>query len=258
MNRTGLLIALAIAAAVGIVFAIRPELDLTMSGWFTRPGRDGQLVFGARQTQFRNLISLGIGLIAAPAFIALAMKLIRPRRPMLLPGRAVVLLIATLAIGPGLIANAILKENSGRWRPRQVEPLGGQHMFHAWWDMRGTCPANCSFVSGEAAGSFWTLAPAALTPPPWRAAAYAAALAFGTSIGLLRLSAGGHFVTDVVFAGVIVFLVIWLIHGLLYRWSATRIEDETVERAIERIALPFHAAVEGFAARVRRRSSGRR
>jgi membrane-associated phospholipid phosphatase len=216
------------------------------------------VVFGARQTLFRNVISWGIGLIAAPAFIVLAVKLIRPRRPMLLPGRAVVLLIATLAIGPGLMVNAILKENSGRWRPRQVEQLGGTQAFMPWWDMRGSCPGNCSFVSGEAAGSFWTLAPAALTPPPWRVAAYGAALAFGTSIGLLRMSAGGHFFTDVVFAGVFVFLIIWLIHGLLYRWTATRISDESVERAIERIVLPIHSAVGGIAARIRGRPTGER
>jgi membrane-associated PAP2 superfamily phosphatase len=253
MNRTGLLIALAIAGAVGIAFGLYPDLDLKISSLFLSPDADGRLVFYPRQTRFRNVISWLIAAIAAPAFLALVIKLIRPRRPMPLPGRAVVLLLVSIAIGPGLVANALLKEHSGRWRPRHVTELGGSQSFHAWWDMRGSCPQNCSFVSGEAAGAYWTMAPAALAPPPWRAIAYGAALVFGTAIGLLRMSAGSHFATDVVFAGVFVFIVIWLVHGLLYRWTATRTTDEAVERAVERIAVPVHDAIAGVVARIRGR-----
>ena len=54
-----------------------------------------------------------------------------------------------------------------------------------WWDPRGDCPKNCSFVAGEPSGAFWTLAPAALTPPAWRALAYGASLAFGACIAAL-------------------------------------------------------------------------
>jgi membrane-associated phospholipid phosphatase len=110
------------------------------------------------------------------------------------------------------------------------------------------CDFNCSFVAGEPAGAFWTLAPAALAPPPWRAAAYAAALTFGTAVGLLRMAGGGHFPSDVVFAGFLTFLVIWLMHGLLYRWQATRTTDERLERPLERITGPLYDAVMRLAA----------
>ena len=63
----------------------------------------------------------------------------------------------------------------------------------------------------------------------------AAALAFGAAVGVLRMAAGAHFFSDVVFAGVFAFLVIWLTHGWLYRWPRTRITDEAVERRIERM-----------------------
>src|SRR5262249_49807080 len=66
----------------------------------------------------------------------------------------------------------------------------------------------------------------------WRALAYAGALAFGAVVGVLRMAAGAHFFSDVVFAGVISFLVIWLVHGWLYRWPRTRISDEAGERAV--------------------------
>ena len=41
MNRTGLVIALAVAAAVGLMFGIWPDLDLKLAALFFDPGRDG-------------------------------------------------------------------------------------------------------------------------------------------------------------------------------------------------------------------------
>jgi membrane-associated phospholipid phosphatase len=57
---------------------------------------------------------------------------------------------------------------------------------------------------------------------------------FGTGVGVLRMAAGAHFFSDVVFAGVFTFLLIWLTHGWLYRWRPTRISDGDVEAALER------------------------
>jgi membrane-associated phospholipid phosphatase len=141
------------------------------------------------------------------------------------------------------VTNLILKDHWGRPRPIDVTTFGGDQQFVPWWDPRGACPDNCSFVAGEPSGAFWTLAPAALLPPPWRAPAYGAALVFGAGIGLVRMVGGGHFFTDVVFSGVFTFLLIWLVHGLLFRWRATRISDRAVERALERLALPLHGTV---------------
>src|SRR5262249_39279538 len=80
--------------------------------------------------------------------------------------------------------------------------FNGDAHFIPWWDPRGACDANCSFVAGEGASSFWTLAPAALVPPPWRAFAYGAALAFGGAVSALRIAVGAHFFSDAAFAGV--------------------------------------------------------
>ena len=62
--------------------------------------------------------------------------------------------------------------------------------------------------------------------------AYGAALAFGVGIGALRIAAGAHFFSDVVFAGVFMYLLIWLVHGLIYRWPATRIDEAAAERRL--------------------------
>jgi len=250
MNRTGLLIALGLAAAVGLLFGLYPKLDLDLAGLFFNPAADG---FWGRVDPvlngLRDLSRLTVTLLALPAGLALVGKLILPRRPMLIPGRAAVLMIAALGLGPGLVTNTILKNHWGRPRPIDVIAFGGDQHFVPWWDPRGDCPENCSFVAGEPSGAFWTLALAALVPATWRPLAYGAAVAFGTGIGLVRMAAGGHFFTDIVFAGIFTFLIVWLLHGLFFRWRTTRISDRAVERALEWLVLPLHGAVRG---RVRR------
>jgi membrane-associated phospholipid phosphatase len=164
-------------------------------------------------------------------------------------GRAIVLLLASLALAPGLLVNVALKEHWDRPRPIAVREFNGPDRFVPWWDPRGECRHNCSFVAGEASGAFWTLAPAALAPAPVRIFAYAAAIAFGAAVGILRMAFGAHFFTDVAFAGVFTFLIVWTVHGALYRWRRTAIADATIERAIERVFMPPHAALLRFVAR---------
>jgi membrane-associated PAP2 superfamily phosphatase len=234
MNRTGLVIALAVASTAGIVFAIWPQIDLELAApFFDAEKRQFSRALDPTYWRLRDAVSWLITLIVMPAVVALIVKLVSPRRPMLIPGRAALLMLLTLALGPGVLSNLVFKENWSRPRPIDVAEFGGAEHFRPWWDPRGDCPKNCSFVAGEPSGAFWTLAPAALAPPPWRALAYGGALAFGAAVGLLRMAAGAHFFSDVVFAGVFTFLVIWLTHGFLYRWPPTRITDEAVERALE-------------------------
>lgn len=255
MNRIGLLIALAVAAVTGLVFGLYPVLDLKIAAPFFDPQGTGFWARADRAFLWLRLIgTYTVTAIVAPAFLALAWKLIQPRRRLLIPSRAILLMIVTLALGPGLVTNVILKDYWGRPRPIDVTQFGGDEHFVPWWDPRGDCPKNCSFVAGEPSGAFWTLAPAAaLAPAPWRALAYGASIAFGAAIGGGRIAAGAHFFSDVVFAGVFTFLIVWTVHGLLYRWPRTRVTDAQVERAIERVALPGYEALERLVARMRGR-----
>src|SRR6266487_2270960 len=203
MNRTGLVIALAVAAAVGLIFGIRPDLDLKLAALFFDPERGGfWRAYDPAYLRARDVAVWLTTLVAMPAVVALVVKFIRTRRPLIIPGRAIVLMLVTLALAPGVVANLVLKEHWGRPRPIDVTEFGGDEHFRPWWDPRGDCPKNCAFVAG---------------------------------VGVLRMAAGAHFFSDVVFAGVFSFLVIWLVHGWLYRWPRTRISDATVERAMERI-----------------------
>ncbi len=253
MNRTGLVIALLAGVVVGIVFAVYPQLDIAISRlFFNETYRVFPVQYSLVARHLRDIFTYIVAVLVAPAFIAIALKFLLPRRQMLIAARAAVFLIATLALAPGLMANVILKDFWGRPRPAEIQEFYGTEKFVPWWDPRGTCDKNCSFVAGEGAGGFWTLAPAALAPPAWRAIAYGGAFLFGSAAGLLRLSGGAHFFTDVVFSGVFTFLIVWMVHALIYRWRM-RLTDEQVERTIERIALPGREVFEWIVARIRAR-----
>jgi lipid A 4'-phosphatase len=242
MNRTGLAIALVIAIVVGVLFGIYPRLDIDISALFYN--RQANLFVVNAQPWVNNSRAAArwlITLIVAPACLAIIGKLIMPKRRMLIGGRAALFLALTLALGPGVLTNVILKDHWGRARPIDITELGGAYHFTAWWDPRGDCPDNCSFIAGEPSGAFWTLAPAALAPPQWRLVAYGGALTFSAAVGLLRIAAGGHFFSDVIFAGVFTFLLIWVTHGILYRWRGTRITDDAIERFLARAGEAIHA-----------------
>ncbi|HEX4407880.1 MAG TPA: phosphatase PAP2 family protein [Xanthobacteraceae bacterium] len=246
MNSTGLKIALVIAFVVGVICAVDPQLDIDLSElFFSR-------VIGLFDANSQWWVQLGrnssrviITLLVLPGFIAVLGKLIVPRRPMLIEARTALFLVATLAIGPGVVTNLILKDHWGRMRPIDLAQFDIHHnntgQFTPWWDPRGECPNNCSFIAGEPSGAFWTLAPAALAPPELRALAYGAALVFGTAVSILRIAAGAHFFSDTVFAGVFMYLVIWSIHGLIYRWPATRLDEDRIEASLTRAGEALRA-----------------
>jgi lipid A 4'-phosphatase len=254
MNRIALCIVLTVAVVVGVVFGVHARFDIKLSALFFDSDMMSFSIGGQPWEQHaREAARVLITLIVLPSFIAILGKLLLPRRRMLIGGRAALFLGLTLAIGPGLVANTLLKDHWGRARPIDIQEFGGNDRFTPWWDPRGPCPNNCSFVAGEPSGAFWTLAPAAMAPPQWRALAYAGVFAFGAALGVLRIAAGGHFSTDVVFAGVFMYLVVWSLHGLIFRWRATRWGDDTVERAL---AWPGEALLRARATLARR--TGRR
>jgi lipid A 4'-phosphatase len=240
MNRTGLFIALALALVVGVLFGIYPELDLKLAGLFYDPAtRSFPVKLNSLAELARDAAMWIAWGLAAPALIALVVKLIRPERPLIVSGRAVVFLLVTLLLASGVLTNFTFKSHWGRPRPVVVTEFNGPDQFVPWWDPRGSCARTCSFFSGEGGTAFWTYAPAALTPPAWRPLAYAAATAFGALTSLLRMAFGGHFFTDVAAAGVVTFLVIWLAYAWIYRWAPTRLTDEAVDAALTRLGTRF-------------------
>jgi lipid A 4'-phosphatase len=255
MTRAALFTVLAIGFVVGLFCAVDPQLDLDLAALSFDTARHLFVVNAQPWVQHtRTAARILIALLALPAFVAIIFKLIWPHRPMLIEARAALFLIVTIALGPGVLTNVVLKDHWGRPRPIDVQQFGGDYRFEPWWDPRGDCPNNCSFVAGEPSGAFWTLAPAALAPPPLQAVAYGAALTFGVALGAFRMAAGAHFFSDVVFAGVLMYLVIFTAHGLIYRWPATRLDEKALADRLGQIGERLSGAARRLAGRWKKAS----
>jgi len=210
-----ILLSLALAAlAAAALFAVWPRIDLAAAAYFSEAGRfseRGGVAGLGRLLGFYLPFVLLVGSVLLWLARRMGASLPAPS------GRAVLFLVATMALGPGLLTNVILKDNSHRPRPVQVRDFGGAAEFRPFYRWDGACAKNCSFVSGEASGAFWTLAPALLTPPPIRPYAVALSVVFGVLVGVLRMAFGGHFLSDVIFAGLFTAMIVALGARLMLR-----------------------------------------
>ena len=219
--RLSLITLLALTVLTGVLFALWPEMDLMGSAFFH--GSDGFAGNGHGLKGLRGVlyflpvVVMGLFLMAwilgwvAGWFDLPWPEALQPR------GRSVLFLALGLALGPGLLVNVILKDYWDRPRPLQVQQFGGPLEFRPWYKTDGACEKNCSFVSGETAGAFWLVAPASLAPPPLRLPAVALALGVGVVTGMMRVAFGGHFPSDVLFAGLFTLLLVALLRKILIK-----------------------------------------
>ena len=117
--------------------------------------------------------------------------------------RCAALVLLVLAIGPGLIVHSLLKDHWGRPRPAQIVDFGGSGHYVPPGVISDQCARNCSFVSGHASAGFM-IAAGALFWPHRRRRWLAAGLVAGSLIGAVRIVQGGHFLSDVIGAGLVV------------------------------------------------------
>jgi membrane-associated phospholipid phosphatase len=234
--RTSFIILVSLAVLTGVIFAVDSALDLQVASFFLDlDAQPGVRRFGSAIETMRQVGPLVIAAMIVPAVAALAIKIFWPLRPTLISSRSALFLVMSLALGPGLLVNVVLKEGWARPRPGMVTEFGGDYTFTPWWDPRGGCDSNCSFVSGETSSAVWMAAPAMLAPAPWRYVAFGAAGLYSVAFASIRLLTGGHFLSDVIFAAIFTGLVIWTVHGFLFRWPATRIDEDALNAALARL-----------------------
>jgi len=138
-----------------------------------------------------------VGALRCRQFVALVVKLLRPDRPLLISGRAIIFLLVTLTLSAGILTNLTFKSYWGRPRPVVVTQFQRRSAIRAVvGSSRGLRPAIVRSSPVKAPLRFWTYAPAALTPPAWRPLAYVAATLFGVTTSALRMAFGGHFFTE--------------------------------------------------------------
>ncbi|MBV9554988.1 MAG: phosphatase PAP2 family protein, partial [Alphaproteobacteria bacterium] len=222
-----------VAVLSAVLFLWLPGIDLAVSGWFydTQHGfaLAGWPPLRALEGSIRWItLAIGLAVLTGSAWLRW-----RGRPLPRLDRKALIFLVAATVIGPGVLVNTVLKDHWGRARPYQVAQFGGEKAFTAAPLPADQCARNCSFVSGHAALGF-SLVSFALLLPAGRArwVGFGAALGFGALVGLARIAAGHHFLSDVVYAGLIAVGLTWLLH----RWLVVHDGAATLIAAGARLA----------------------
>jgi len=207
-----LIVATIIIAATGA--------DLKLSGLFCI---DGKWPIGDQQPwHLLYLLDRGpsIGLGVAGLIAALAGTIYKQRRTLIRPG---VFLVILLICGPGLLVNSVFKEYWGRPRPREIVEFGGKKQFlHPW--QKGVAHGGRSFPSGHSSAAFYLTAPFFIyrrKNPRIARFWLIGGLSFGLMMSVARLSQGGHFLSDNLWAWGVVHL---LAVSLYYLMRLDRVE----------------------------------
>jgi len=132
MDRTGLLIAFVLGAGIGLAFGFFPELDLNIAALFFDAEakqftlwREVLLGHVSWPAHLRDASMWIVAALAIPPGVALAAKCAWPTTRLWISGRAIIFLLATLALAPGLLVSVVLKEHWDRPRPIAVSEFNG-------------------------------------------------------------------------------------------------------------------------------------
>jgi membrane-associated PAP2 superfamily phosphatase len=131
--------------------------------------------------------------------------------------RPALVVFLTLALGPGFLINVVLKNHWGRPRPNQITQFGEHWDYVPPW-LKGPGGRGESFPSGHASvgfayASLWVVS--RRRHPRAAKAALAVSLAFGSLLGLTRITAGNHWVSDVAWSGIVTIAVAMVVHRLV-------------------------------------------
>lgn len=222
---------------VSSIFLVFPGIDLWMSGLFYDPELGFPLSRIGALTALREFGHWLMIAVVIALFTALVIKLAQPIRPTPFQPRYIVFLLSALAIGPGLIVNVVLKEHWGRPRPDAIDIFGGDAPFVTVWRISDYCLGNCSFVSGEASSAIWLVAAAAIAPARWRGVAVSLLFALAVALSFNRVAFGRHFLSDILLAWGLTFLVIAALHRTIVTHPPEWMRNDRLEARLARLGM---------------------
>ena len=201
----------ALAGALTLLFALTP-LDLAVARLFYRPASEDPWPLAGNEP-WAALYHLAPAITASLVLLGLAMLAggVALRRASWRRHGALVLL--TLMLGPGLLINGVFKDHWERPRPRDVVELGGSSPY-VIAPLPG--PGGASFPCGHCAVGFvyaagwWIWRRRA---PGWALASAIAGALAGLALGIGRMAAGGHFLSDVLWSAL---LALGMVHALYH------------------------------------------
>ena len=149
---------------------------------------------------------------------AVGLILVRVGRVPASYARPCVAVILTVAIGPGLLVNGVLKNYWGRPRPVEVAAFSGVEKFRAV-SQPGGPGAGRSFPCGHCAMAFAVASGVVFyrLHPVISVGALLGGIGFGVVMGAARMNQGGHFPTDVLWSGIILMMLIASLYYLVLK-----------------------------------------
>lgn len=191
-------------------------LDLSISLFFYKLGNNSFINPLACKIIYHwgPIPALFIGAIAV--FTAISSLLYSPWKYLLAPS---LYLILTLSIGSGIIINGVLKEHWHRPRPRQIQEFGGSQNYRPYYSPRLNSPPqpSKSFPSGHASMGFFFFSLSLIALRYKKRRIFLLNTLFATILSALlsltRIAQGGHFFTDTLASG----LIMWLT-ALFFDW----------------------------------------
>lgn len=215
-KRRPLLLAAVALAAVSILFAAAPELDIRFSRLFWNPMQGFALANSSTLLFLRDANRQLPWLVIGAALILLVLpQLFNFTRTVAAPHKLLFILLF-FAIGPGLLVH-MMKILVGRPRPRDIEAFGGMAAFKPPWEISQECFSNCSFISGEASSAFALLTLAVFIPATNRRFYLCLVGVIAAAFSLNRVAFGAHFLSDVILA----WNVMWIVAIVMWRWAST-------------------------------------
>jgi len=104
------LYALLTAAAVAL-FLLFPQIDLAVSGWFWNPATAWELGYSPVLGAIHNGVPYLIGAVMLAALGVFAVNIARDTDILQLRARGLAFVVLALLLGPGVLANVVLKDN---------------------------------------------------------------------------------------------------------------------------------------------------
>jgi lipid A 4'-phosphatase len=200
---------------MGCVFYMFPQIDIEFSSLFYNL-KEG---FFLDENPIIKVLHQAVPIISV-VFVVIAgilgLKTLITKKS-IHPKHYIKIIYVTLVclIGPGLIVHSVIKDNFGRARPNEIVQFGGEKKYTAAFEVSNQCSRNCSFVSGHASVGFMFLALAFLYEGRKKTFMSLIAVALGLIIGLARVIKGDHYLSDVIFAGAVVYLTAYYLDKLL-------------------------------------------
>lgn len=208
-------------------FLLFPQVDIAVTSLFYS---ESEGFFWAKHPLVKLLYNIPkpIVIVAVLALIVLLIDMGFKKRLFNIRPLILFYFVTVMALGPGLIVHNLFKDHWGRARPSQTSEFNGTKAFTPAWVISDQCNKNCSFVSGHSAGAFGLIA-LALLAKRRRTVAMTAAIATGSLVGLGRIIQGGHFLSDVFFSFVFVYLTAKILYYFTFEKQLFHFIDQRSE-----------------------------